>query len=146
MIAITAARGNIGKHLVRMLAATSERVRILARDPSRIDLGGDGKVSDDATDPAALIYGVWLDDGSKLEPGTAPQTAPVLLTRAWSGKLYLGHKSECAPVNFELPGKPGPLKLRVAPIDLAGHVGKVASVSVEVPKPKDPPAPAPAKK
>ena len=110
-------------------------------DPyAQIDLGDDAKATDDATTPAALVYGVWLDDGSKLEPGAAPPTAPLLLTRAWSGKLYLGHKSSCTAVNYELPVKPGPLKLRVAPIDLAGHVGKIASVSIEVPKPKDPPA------
>jgi hypothetical protein len=109
-------------------------------DPyAQIDLG-DAKVTDDATTPAALVYGVWLDDGAKLEPGVAPPTPPLLVTRAWSGKLYLGHKSSCTAVNFELPVKPGPLKLRVAPIDLAGHIGKLASVSIEVPKPKEPPA------
>ncbi len=116
-------------------------------DPyAQIDLADAGNTSDDATPPAALVYGVWLDDGSKLEPGAAPAGQPVVVTRAWSGKLYLGHKSECAPVNFELPGKATTVKLRVAPIDLAGHVGKVVNVSVDVPKPKEPPARPPAKR
>jgi hypothetical protein len=114
-----------------------------------LELGDAGKVSDDATPVAGIVYGVWLDDGSKLEPGLPPAAPPLLLTRAWSGKLYLGHKSQCAPVNFDLPTKAGPLKLRVAPVDLSGRVGKVSSVTLDVPKPKDPPAaparPAPTK-
>jgi hypothetical protein len=109
-----------------------------------LELSDDAKTSDDATPAVALVYGVWLDDGSKLEPGLPPAAPPLMLTRAWSGKLYLGHKSQCAPVNFDLPGKAGPLKLRVAPVDLAGRVGKMSSVTLDVPRPKDPPA-APAK-
>jgi hypothetical protein len=110
-------------------------------DPyAQIDLTDGARTKDDATPATALVYGVWLDDGSKLEAGAAPATAPLLVTRDWGGKLYLGHKSTCTAVNFELPTQQGPLKLRVAPIDLAGHVGKVASVTIDVPKPKDAPA------
>jgi hypothetical protein len=111
----------------------------------QIDLVDEKKTMDDLTPPAALVYGVWVDDGKPFDA----TVVPLALVRSWSGKLYLGRKSECAPANYVFSGKPGPVKLRVAPVDLAGHVGKPLALTIDVPKegapaPAAKPAPTPA--
>jgi hypothetical protein len=106
----------------------------------QVDLVDEKKTMDDLTPPAALVYGVWVDDGKPFDA----TVLPMALVRSWSGKLYLGRKSECAPANYVFSGKPGPVKLRVAPVDLAGHVGKPLALTIDVPK-EAAPAPTPAK-
>ena len=107
-------------------------------DPyAQLDLVDADKTSDDLTPPVSLVYGVWIDDGKPFDAGALP----AVIARPWSGKLFLGRKSECAPANFDLPTKAATVKLRVAPIDLAGHVGKPVNVAIEVPKPKEPAKP-----
>jgi hypothetical protein len=118
---------------------------------AQLDIADADKVKDDASPLTTLVYGVWLDDGkagkevkegSKKAESAGP---PLALLRPWSGgKLILGRRSLCQPGNFVLPKLSGAdakakkgkneLKLRIAPIDLAGHVGKPFSVTVDLTK------------
>ncbi len=99
---------------------------------AQIDLIDAEKSSDDTTPPVALVYGVWPapDEGKKLDPAAAPLT----LVRPWSGKLYLGHKSMCSPANYVFPvkGNTKTVTMWIAPIDLAGRVGKPVSVTIDL--------------
>jgi uncharacterized protein YbjT (DUF2867 family) len=65
MILVTGATGNIGKHLVRSLAAMDRRTRVVVRDPSRFD--GDGV--------AVEIVQGDLDQPGTLEPAFRGMTA-----------------------------------------------------------------------
>jgi len=54
MILVTGATGNIGSHLVAMLLATGQRVRVLTRDPARIATPGVEIAVGDLAHPATL--------------------------------------------------------------------------------------------
>jgi hypothetical protein len=106
----------------------------------KIELAGKG-ASDDGTPADALVYGVWLDDAGAGKPAVAgkddkPPGPPLTVVKAWGGShIALGRASLCQADNFSLPkagkGK-NELKLKVAPIDLAGKVGKLAPVTVDL--------------
>jgi hypothetical protein len=84
-----------------------------------------------------VLIGVW-----SLPPGPEqpfdPAAPPVILAPLWGDGIRLGAPSICSAANFDLPvlaapGDPPPatpveVKVRIAPIDLAGNVGKPAEV------------------
>jgi hypothetical protein len=94
-----------------------------------VELAAPDRIADDQTPAEAVAYGVWKGEGA-----FDPAAPPLTVVRPWSGKLYIGHKSQCSPANFDFAGK-GTMTLRVAPIDLAGNVGTPVDVTIDLDKP-----------
>jgi hypothetical protein len=91
----------------------------------------DGHAADDQTANDAIAYGVWPAEG-KLDA-----TAILAIVGSWNGRVTLGHSSMCSANNFTLPAASAKLlKLRVAPIDLAGNAGVPADVRIDLTNPQ----------
>jgi hypothetical protein len=91
----------------------------------------EGHVADDQTANDTIAYGIWPAEG-KLDA-----TALLAIVPAWNGAITLGHRSMCSPNNFTLPAPSAKLlKLRVAPIDLAGNAGVPADVRIDLTNPQ----------
>lgn len=86
---------------------------------------------DDQTSNDAIAFGIWPADG-KLDATTLLAIVP-----SYGGAITLGHRSMCSANNFALPAAPAKLlKLRVAPIDLAGNAGVPADVRIDLTNPQ----------
>jgi hypothetical protein len=101
-------------------------------------VAGADQVKDDKTPNAAIWYGVWSADGT-----FDAKSPPLTIAQAWGDTVYLGHKSMCSPANLDVAGT-GPLRVRIAPIDLAGNAGTPAEVTIDR-APAMPPKPGPPK-
>jgi hypothetical protein len=103
-------------------------------DPyAQVELTDRSKTTDDLTPADAVVYGLWPADAT-----VDRTTPPLVIIKDWSGKLFFGHKSKCSPANFVFPAlKKGQSSyaLQIAPIDLAGNVGKPAPITLELLKP-----------
>jgi hypothetical protein len=90
---------------------------------------GADAVKDDLTAPDSIAFVVWPADG-KLDASRI-----LAVIRAWRGNLTLGHRSMCSPRNFDLPATAKSLKLRIAPIDLAGNAGDPSVITIDMTSP-----------
>lgn len=90
---------------------------------------GADAVKDNLTEAGSIMFAVWPADG-KLDASRILAIIP-----AWRGNLTLGHRSMCSPSNFDLPASAKSLKLRIAPIDLAGNAGDPSVVTIDMTTP-----------
>jgi hypothetical protein len=92
---------------------------------------GTSALADDKTPPTSIALGVWSADGE-----FDARQPPITLIPSWGDRAVLGTASKCMAANFDIPEWPlagddfHEVKLRLAPVDLAGNVGTPSVITV----------------
>jgi len=132
---LTGATGFVGGHVLEALLARGERVRCLARDPSRLGPGAE-VVPGDLRDTAAIRravrgcdvvyhcaadYRLWVPDPLPMYESNVDGTRNVLAAAAEAGVRRVVYTSTVGALGLRADGEPGDERTAVRLEDMVGH-------------------------